>query len=54
MQPGTPRQNLQERPQSGAPHTAPAKSLLAVLAGLKTLSEDFPRIDDRAPDVVEF
>jgi len=32
---------------------APKRSLLEVLAGLKTLSEEFPPIDDAAPDPVE-
>jgi antitoxin VapB len=32
---------------------APAKSLLTVLAGLKPLPENFPRIDDHTPEPVE-
>ena len=33
---------------------SPAKSLLARLAGLKPLDEDFAPIEDRPPDRVEF
>jgi len=33
---------------------APPKSLLALLATLKPLDEDFPPIPDPAPDSVEF
>jgi len=33
---------------------APPKSLLALLATLSPLDEDFPPIDDPAPDSVEF
>lgn len=32
---------------------APAKSLLAVLAGLSPIDEDFPEIEDRVPDPVD-
>ncbi|MDO8323255.1 MAG: AbrB/MazE/SpoVT family DNA-binding domain-containing protein [Phenylobacterium sp.] len=32
---------------------APPKSLLAVLAGLSSLDEDFPQIDDPIPDAVD-
>lgn len=32
---------------------APAKSLLAVLAGLSPIDEDFPEIEDRVPDAVD-
>jgi len=32
---------------------APPKSLLTVLSGLKPLNEEFPRIDDPAPDPVD-
>jgi len=32
---------------------APAKSLLAVLAGLSPIEEDFPEIEDRVPDPVD-
>jgi antitoxin VapB len=32
---------------------APRKSLLAVLAGLKALPEDFPSIADKPPDPVD-
>ena len=32
---------------------APPKSLLAVLAGLSALDEDFPAITDPIPDVVD-
>ena len=32
---------------------APPKSLLAVLAGLKPLDEDFPPIEDRPPDAIK-
>jgi antitoxin VapB len=32
---------------------APAKSLLAVLARLEPLDEEFPEIDDQPPDPVE-
>ncbi len=33
---------------------APPKSLLALLASLAPLDEDFPPISDRAPDPIEF
>jgi antitoxin VapB len=33
---------------------APAKSLLAVLAGLKPLPETFPRVEDQTPEPFEF
>ncbi|MGP0060015.1 MAG: antitoxin [Beijerinckiaceae bacterium] len=33
---------------------APPKSLLALLASLSPLDEDFPPISDRAPDPIEF
>ncbi|MGO9006372.1 MAG: hypothetical protein ACLQIQ_14860 [Beijerinckiaceae bacterium] len=33
---------------------APAKSLLALLATLAPIDEDFPPISDQAPDSVEF
>jgi len=33
---------------------APAKSLLALLAGLQPIDDDFGPIDDLAPDAVEF
>lgn len=32
---------------------APPRSLLAVLAGLSSLDEDFPEIDDPRPDPIE-
>jgi len=32
---------------------APAKSLLALLAGWSPITEDFPEIDDAAPEPVE-
>ena len=32
---------------------APPKSLLAVLAALSSLDEDFPQIDDPVPDAVD-
>lgn len=33
---------------------APSKSLLAILAELSPLDEDFPQIDDRPPGSVDF
>jgi len=33
--------------------SAPRKSLLAILASLSPIDEDFPIIDDRLPDPVE-